>query len=120
MDKNKSEDAKTLLEKEIDEINDCDKKERMKYFLSEYSKPKFNINGPVYVFFITLIICFFWQNNAQQKCIEQQQQEINSLILYMLYTNPEMFPNDTIFPESADPYDFDDLILEDKVHGKFL
>ena len=38
MDKNKSEDAKTLLEKEIDEINDCDKKERMKYFLSEYSK----------------------------------------------------------------------------------
>ena len=86
-------------------MNDSDKKERMKYFLSEYSKPKFNINTSVYVFFITAIICFFWQNRAQQRCIEEQQQEINSLILYMIYTNPEMFPNDTIFPDMSEPYD---------------
>lgn len=120
MDKNKSEDAKTLLEKEIDEISDCDKKERMKYFLSEYSKPKFNINGPVYAFFITALICLFWQNNAQQKCIEQQQQEINSLILYMLYTNPEMFPNDSIFPEVDDSADFEQTFREDRIREKLI
>ena len=32
MDKNKSDNVKTLLEKEIEKINDSDKKERMKYF----------------------------------------------------------------------------------------
>ena len=120
MDKNKSEDAKKLLEKEIDEINDSDKKERMKYFLSEYSKPKFNINTSVYVFFITAIICFFWQNHAQQRCIEEQQQEINSLILYMIYTNPEMFPNDTIFPDMSEPYDFEQVNSQNCIEHKFI
>lgn len=120
MDKNKYNNPKTLLEKEIDEIIDSGKKERMKYFLSEYSKPKFNINGPVYVFFITLIICFFWQNHAQQRCIEEQQQEINSLILYMIYTNPEMFPNDSVFPESVDPYEFEPIITEERIEEKLI
>lgn len=120
MDKNKSDNVKTLLEKEIEDINDSDKKERMKYFLSEYSKPKFNINGPVYVFFVTLIICFFWQNHAQQRCIEEQQQEINSLILYMIYTNPEMFPNDSVFPETVEPYEFEPMIMEERTEGKLI
>lgn len=120
MDKNKSDNVKTLLEKEIEKINDSDKKERMKYFLSEYSKPKFNINGSVYVFFVTLIICFFWQNHAQQRCIEEQQQEINSLILYMIYTNPEMFPNDSVFPESVEPYEFEPMILGERSEEKLI
>ena len=106
MEQNKSDYAKEMLEKEIDNIADCEKKERMKYFLSEYSKPKFNINGPVYVFFITILICFFWQDYKQKAYIEEQQQEINSLILYIIYSNPEMFPNDSIILDSS-PYNFE-------------
>lgn len=107
MDKNKSDNAKDLLEKEIDEINDCDKKERMKYFLSQYSKPKFRTNGLVYVFFITAIICLSWQNLAQKSYIDEQQKEINSLILFMIYTSPEFFPNDSVFEDTIEPYDFE-------------
>ena len=93
MDKNKSDNAKDLLEKEIDEINDCDKKERMKYFLSQYSKPKFRTNGLVYVFFITLIICLSWQNLAQKSYIEEQQEEMNSLIFHPINSNQVVFPS---------------------------
>ena len=107
MDKDKNSKVEELLEKEIDEINDADKKERMKYLLSEYSKPKFRTNGLVYVFFITLIICLSWQNLAQKSYIEEQQEEMNSLILLMICTSPEFFPNDSVFEDTIEPYDFE-------------
>lgn len=120
MDKDKNDKAKELLEKEIAEINDDEKKERMKYLLSEYTKPKFKINGPIFIFLITFCICLVWQNRAQQRCIEEQQQEINSLILYMIYSNPNMFPNDTIFPDISEPYDFEPYESENHADKKFI
>ena len=76
MDQNKFDDAKNLLEKEIDELDNPDKKERMKFFLNEYSKPKFNINASLLVFLVTLILCLLWQNNEQRVFIDKQQQEV--------------------------------------------
>ncbi len=118
MDQNKFDDAKNLLEKEIDELDNPDKKERMKFFLNEYSKPKFNINASLLVFLVTLILCLLWQNNEQRVFIDKQQQEVNSLILYMIYTCPELFPNDSIFPESDQPFDFE--LSEDNLPAKLI
>lgn len=78
-----------LLDDEIELIQDDAKRERMRFLLHEYQKPKFRINGPAYTFFITIILCLIWKINQQANVIETQQQDIQDILIYLLYENQQ-------------------------------
>ena len=74
-----------LLDDEIELIPDDAKRERMRYLLHEYQKPKFRINAPAYTFFIAIILCLILKICQQANVIETQQQDIQDILIYLLY-----------------------------------
>lgn len=109
---------KKLLEHEFDSIDDNDKKERMKYLLDEYSRPKFKINGPVYAFLITFCICLFWQNMQLRSFIDIQKQEMDNFMIYVLSTYP-IEENDSILFDT-EPFDSEPAVPEDTSLFKWI
>ena len=119
MEKNNLKSAKELLDEEVEKIENVEQKERIKFLLNDYSQPKFKINAPIYVLFITLICCFFWQNLAQKSYIKHQEENIEHLIFYIMYMSADVEENDSTY-SNDEPYEFEQIQFQHDVPAKVL